>query len=1065
MRVKVFLVSLLLSMTGQMMAQNSNIVGGQVVDENGEPVIGAQVKLKGSKTGTVTDVDGKFTLPQAKAGQQLEVRYLGMDSQTVKAGPSMKVSLHSQDRQLDDVIVVAYGQQKKSSFTGSAGVVKSDLLEKKQLTNVFSGLQGEVAGVQMTNTSGSPTATPSFAIRGFSSINAGTSPLIIVDGAPYDGGWNNLNPNDVESITVLKDAASNALYGARGANGVIMITTKKGKAEKATITFDAKWSANSRATIDYDRITNPGEYYETYYKALYNYNVRDKGMSAYDAHVAANNTLGATSDKGGLGYIVYSVPDGQYLIGTNGRLNPNATLGNRVYYKNKFYTLYPDNWIDEAFRTGLRQEYNMNITGGSDKMTFYASLGYLKNEGIVYNSDFERYTARLKSDYQAKKWLKVGANINFTHTDQDDVSAGSQTVFDVTTRFAPIYPVYMRDGEGNIMTDENGKMYDYGAGDNGGATRPSYLEQMRNFLQADKLNTNKTFANVFTLNGYADITPLEGLKVTFNGTVTDNEWKKTETIQPFYGNTAVVYPGGDITKSAYQTYTVNFQQIANYTRQFGKHNATIMVGHENYKYMYNYLSGEKEQMFSYFGAQELDGAVKVVTTSSNTTDYNTEGYFSRLLYDYDNKYFLQASYRRDASSRFHPDHRWGNFYSVGGAWIMSKENWFNVSWIDMLKLKASWGQQGNDAIGNYLYTDTYYVTNFDGEVSFVQNTVGNPNITWETNNNFNIGVEFELLKKRITGSVEYFSRKTTDMLCYVYVPFSGGYSGSYSNIGDMVNKGVEFDLHFTPICTKDLVWNINVNATHYKNKILMLNEDNRGSLLEGHAGYVSGNYFIGEGLPLHTFRLKRYAGVTADGQSSWYKLNEETGEMTTTTSTTSATYFNCGSADPDLYGGFSTTLSYKGFDLSCTFNYSLGGKAIDSGYRSLMGNPSSGGNTGASLHKDILNAWSEDNPSSNIPRFQYATQDVDQSANALSDRFLTNASTLTLQNINLGYTFPRKWVSTLGLTNLRVYVSGDNLYYWSKRKGFDPRSSFWGTSSETAYSQVRSFTGGITVQF
>ncbi len=1064
MRTKVFMMSMLLAASGQMMAQSPTVVGGQVVDENGEPVIGAQVQLKGTKTGTITDTDGNFTLPSAKRGDMIVIKYLGMDSQTVKAAPGMKVSLQSQDRQLDEVIVVAYGEQKKSSFTGSAGVVKSDLLEKKQLTNVFSGLQGEVAGVQMTNTSGSPTATPSFAIRGFSSINAGTSPLIIVDGAPYDGGWNNLNPNDVESITVLKDAASNALYGARGANGVIMITTKKGKAEKATITFDAKWSANSRATVDYDRITNPAEYYETYYKALYNYNVRDKGMSAYDAHVAANNTLGDSSDKGGLGYIVYAVPEGQYLVGSNGRLNPNATLGNRVYSNGKFYTLTPDNWIDEAFRNALRQEYNMNITGGSDKMTYYASLGYLKNEGIVYNSDFERYTARLKADYQAKKWLKVGANVNFTHSDQNDVSSGSQTVFDITTRFAPIYPVYMRDGEGNIMTDENGKMYDYGSGENGGAMRPTNLEPLRNFLQTDQLNANKTFANVFTLNGYADITPLEGLKLTFNGTVTDNEWKNTQTVQPFYGNTAVVYPGGDITKYAYQTYTVNFQQIANYSKQFGKHNATIMLGHENYKYMYNYLSGEKEQMFSYFGAQELDGAVKVVTTSSNTTDYNTEGYFSRLLYDYDGKYFLQASYRRDASSRFHPDHRWGNFYSFGGAWIMSKENWFDVSWINMLKLKASWGQQGNDAIGDYRYTDTYYLSNFDGEVSFVQNTVGNPNITWETNSNFNIGVEFELLKSRITGSVEYFSRKTTDMLCFVYVPFSGGYSGSYDNVGDMVNRGVEFDLHFTPIRTKDFAWNINVNATHYRNKVTMLNEDNRGSILEGHPGYVNGNYFIGEGLPLHTFRLKRYAGVTADGEASWYKLDEATGEMTTTTSSTNASYFNCGTADPDLYGGLSTTISYKGFDLSCTLNYSLGGKAIDSGYQSLMGNPSSG-NTGFSLHRDILNAWSEDNTSSDIPRFQYAVKDIDTSSNATSDRFLTDASTLTLQNINLGYTFPRKWVNALGLTNLRVYVSGDNLCYLSKRKGFDPRGSFWGSSSETAYSQVRSFTGGITVQF
>ena len=1021
--------------------------------------------MKGTQTGTVTDVDGHFSLPATvKSGVEIVVNYLGMEPKTVKVGPNMKITLHSEDRQLDEVLVVAFGQQKKSSFTGSAGVVKGDQLEKKQLTNVFSGLQGEVAGVQMTNTSGSPSATPSFAIRGFSSINAGTSPLIIVDGAPYDGGWNNLNPNDVESITVLKDAASNALYGARGANGVIMVTTKKGKSEKATVTFDAKWSANSRATVDYDRITNPAEYYETYYKALYNYNVRDRGMSAYDAHVAANNTLGATGDKGGLGYIVYAVPDGEYLVGTNGRLNPNATLGNRVYNNGKFYTLTPDDWVDEAFRHALRQEYNVSVTGGGDKATIYASLGYLKNEGIVYNSDFERYTARIKADYQAKKWLKLGANVNFAHTDQDDVTEGSQTVFDITTRFAPIYPVYMRDGEGNIMTDENGKMYDYGGGENGGANRPSNLEPLRNFLQTDKLNANHTFANVFTLNGYTDITPLEGLKLSLNGTVTDNEWKNTQTVQPFYGNTAITYPGGYVFKGAYQTYTVNFQQILNYTKQLGLHNLTVMLGHENYKYKYDYLTGDKEKMFSYFGSQELDGAVKVISNASNTTDYNTEGYFSRVMYDYDSKYFFQASYRRDASSRFHPDHRWGNFYSLGGAWMINKEKWFDVSWIDMLKLKASWGQQGNDDIGNYRYTDTYYLSNFNGEVSFVQNTVGNPKITWETNSNFNMGVEFELLKNRISGSIEYFSRKTTDMLCFVYVPFSGGYSGSYDNVGDMVNRGVEFDLHFTPIRTKDLTWMINLNATHYKNKITMLNEDNKGSLLEGHPGYVSGNYFYGEGLPMHTFRLKRYAGVTADGEASWYKLDESTGEMTTTTSFTSASYFNCGTPDPDLYGGISTTLSFKGFDFSATLNYSIGGKALDTGYQALMSNPYSG-YTGYSLHKDILKAWSETNTSTDIPRFQYATQDVDINSAATSDRFLTNASTLTLQNINLGYTLPHHWVNTLGLSNVRVYVSGENLYYWSKRKGFDPRGSFWGASSESAYSQVRSFTGGITIQF
>ncbi len=1063
MRFRSILVSLLLVVAGQTMAQSPGVIGGVITDEAGEPVVGAYVQLKGSNEGVVTDVDGRFTFPKAKKGETLVVKYIGMETQTVKANSQMKVRLVSSDQKLDEVLVVAFGQQKKSSFTGSAGVVKSDVLEKKQLTNVFSGLQGEIAGVQMTNTSGDPTSTPSFAIRGFSSINAGTSPLIIVDGAPYDGGWNNLNPNDVESITVLKDAASNALYGARGANGVIMITTKQGKADRSVITFDAKWSANSRATVEYDRITDPAQYYETFYKALYNYNVRDKNMSAYDAHVAANNTLGSSSDVGGLGYIVYTVPDGEYLIGTNGRLNPNATLGNRVMNNGQVYTLTPDDWVKEAFRTGLRQEYNFSVNGGGSKSTFYASLGYLNNQGIVYNSDFERYTGRIKADYQARKWLKVGGNINYTHTDQNDVSSGSQTVFDMTTNYGPIYPVYLRDGEGNIMTDSNGKMYDYGDGTNG-AQRPANLDPGRNFMQADKLNTNSTYTNVFTLNGFADITPMEGLKINLNGTVTDNEWHTTSTINPFYGSTATTYPGGYVYKAAYQTYTLNFQQIVNYSKQFGKHNVTGMIGHENYKYKYSYLTGDKQNMFSYFGSQELNGAVKEISASSNTTDYNTEGYFARAMYDYDSKYYLQASYRRDASSRFHPDHRWGNFYSVGGAWIMSKESWFDVSWIDMLKLKASWGQQGNDNIGNFRYTDTYYLTNFNGEVSLVQSTVGNKNITWETNSNFNVGVEFDILKGRISGSVEYFSRKTTDMLTFVSVPMSGGYAGSYENVGDMLNRGVEFDLHFTPVRTKDFNWTINVNATHYKNKVTKLNEENKGNLLAGHPGYVNGNYFVGEGLPLHTFRLKKYAGVTADGASSWYVLDEATGELTTTTQATKASYFNCGTSDPDLYGGINTTLSYKGIDLSVTLNYSLGGKAIDWGYQTLMKNPSTGV-TGFAIHKDMLNAWSETNTSTDIPRFQYAVKDNDTSSNAISDRFILNASTLTLQNINLGYNFPRNLVQRLGFSNVKVYVSGDNLYYWSKRKGFDPRSSFTGSATSTGYSQARTITGGITLQF
>ena len=1064
MRLKLFLIPFLtLALALQLGAQNVS-VNGTVLDENNEPVIGAGVLVKGTTdNGVITDIDGHFSMKGLKSSDILVVSCVGMITQEVAVKPELTIILLTDQEMLDDVIVVAFGQQTKASFTGSAAVVKKEELEKKQLTNVLSGLQGQVAGLQMVNNSGSPTATPSMAIRGFGSINAGTSPLIIVDGAPYDGGWNNLNPNDVESITVLKDAASNALYGARGANGVIMITTKKGKTEDAVITLSTKWGVNSRATQEYDYITNPAEYYELFYQALYNYNVRDNGLSAYDAHVAANNTLGLPASQGGLGYIVYAVPDGEYLIGTNGKLNPHATLGNRVYSNGKFYTLMPDDWIEEGFRQGLRQEYNLNVSGGNSKLNFYGSLGYLSNEGIAYNSDFNRYTARFNADYQAKSWLKVGAQLSYTHSDQNNVGDGDN-LFVMISELAPIYPLYLRDEYGDIMTDENGRVYDYGSGENGGSSRPAGLLPARNPLQANELNKDHSVANVTTVNGYADFTPLEGLKITVNGTVTDNEWNNMLKIQPFYGNTASTYPGGYVAKTAYQTFTMNFQQIVNYTKQFGPHNVSVMVGHENYKYNYNYVWGDRENMFSYYGTDELDGAVKVVSNGGTSSDYNTEGYFSRAMYNFNEKYFLSASYRRDASSRFHPDHRWGNFYSVGGAWTMNKEEWFQSSWVDMLKLKMSWGQQGNDSIGDYRYTDTYDITNVDGEVALVQASVGNPDITWETNSNFNAGIEFDILKSKLTGSVEYFRRMTTDMLCYVYVPMSAGYGGSYDNVGDMLNQGIELDLHYTPIRTNDFSWTIDFNATHYRNKVVMLNEDNKGYSLDGHPGYINGYYFHGEGLPLHTFRLKKYAGVSATGESQWYMQDETTGETTVTTSSSNATYYNCGTADPDIYGGISTSITWKGFDLSVNLNYSLGGKAIDYGYSSLMSNPFIG-YTGYALHKDLFNAWSETNTDSDIPRFQYAVKDVDTSSAIISDRFLTDASTLTLQTVNIGYTLPKKWVSKMGMSSLRVFVSGDNLYYWSKRQGFDPRGSFWGSTSTTSYSPVRTFTGGLTIQF
>ena len=1042
-------------------------VSGVVVDEHNEPVTGAAVRLEGNSKGTITDINGRFRLQGITKGQRITVSFMGMTTRTLVGKPNMRVVLESHDAELDEVMVVAFGEQSRASFTGSAAVVDAKTIEHKQLTNVLSGLQGEAAGVQMINNSGSPTATPTLRIRGFSSLNSGQDPLIIVDGAPYDGGWNNLNPNDVASISVLKDAASNALYGARGANGVIMITTKKAKAGEATVTLDAKWGSNSRIERDYELIDNPGQYYETYYKAIYNYQVHEWGLSAYDAHVKANSILmSGVTTGGGLGYLCYTVPNGEYLIGENGRLNPHATLGNRVYNNGQYYTIMPDDWKGAAYRNGLRQEYNVNVTGGNERAQFYASVGYLGNEGIAPNSDFTRYSARLKADYEAKRWLKLGGNVNFTRSDYNNVLDGDASgLFNTVNTMAPIYPVYIRDGNGRIMTDERGRMYDYGEGKVTGIHRPNLPQN--NPLQENLLNTQHFIENMFSGTGYVDIRLYEGLKFTANATINLLNQQGTYTQQPFYGYGSVAYPTGEVTKNSADTYSYNLQQLLSYQRDLGLHHFDVLAGHEYYRNSYDYLTGTRDNMAAYFDNQNLSGAVKVIDAADNNTVYNNEGWLLRGQYDYAQKYFGSISYRRDASSYFHPDHRWGNFFSFGTAWLLSKEKWLaDVKWIDHLKIKASFGQQGNDKLpGSYLYGNTYAIQNNEG-LAITLNSVGNPDITWETNNNFNVGVEFELLKKRLRGGVDYFYRKTTDMLSFVYAPYSMGYSGSWFNVGDMLNSGVEVSLSGDVIKTRNLVWTLNLNATHYRNEVDMLSDDLVSKTpVEGHRGYTAGNYYVGEGLPIYTWYLKRYAGVSDKGESMWYERKAD-GTLGTTTQYGDADFFLCGDTHPVLYGGFGTSLSYAGFDLSVVFSYSIGGKAYDYGYAQLMTNPYAD-LTGMALHQDILNAWTPENTGSDIPRWQYG----DSYSASMSDRFLTNASYLTLQNINVGYTLPTKWVSKLRLQGIRVYMAGDNLYYWSKRKGFDPRGSFNGMTDATGYDSYltypssRCISGGINIRF
>ena len=1060
-----FTLSVTLSLCLASFAQQVQVTG-TVKDNAGNPVAGATILVEGTTNGTTSNADGSYSI-SAASDATLLVSFIGYQSQkhAIAGKTRIDIVLKEDSQAIDDVIVVAFGTAKKEAFTGSAAVIKSDDIAKSQQSNVAQALAGKVAGVQLTNTSGQPGQSPEIRVRGFSSLNAGNGPLWIVDGMPYSGDLNNLNPNDIESMTVLKDAASNALYGARGANGVVMITTKKAKSKEAVISFDAKWGVNSRAVKDYEYITDPAQFYEVHYDALKRYYL-DSGYSEIQAHSLANQNLTASANDGGLGYMVYTLPEGQEFIGINGKVNPQATLGRRVVYEGEEYYIQPDNWTDAAFRHSLRQEYNISISGSGEKTSVYASAGYLDNQGIAYNSDMQRFTSRLKVDYQAKKWLKMGANLNYSRFNYDQIDDGgasnsSGNVFAYTTTVGPIYPLYIRDGNGNIRYTEDGiMMYDYGR--NAGMERSIFTDS--NALSDSRLDTSNAEGNAFNGTTYFDITFLKDFKFTFNAGVTLDETRSTSIMNPYFGQ----YKGekGLIGKGHSRQFEYNTQQILNYTKQFGAHNLNVMVGHEYYNARSYSLSASKSHMLTQEN-DELSGAViDKQSAGSSRSEYNNEGYFARVMYDYSSKYFFSASFRRDASSRFHPDHRWGNFWSLGGAWILSREDFMagTQEWLDNLKVKASIGSQGNDNIGNFQYTNTYTIENANGEVSTVFNSKGSENITWETNSNFNAGVEFSFLRGMVTGGVEYFLRKTTDMLLSFPVPPSQGYSSYYANVGDMRNSGIEIELNYTPIRTDKIVWDINLNMTHLRNKITMLPQERRNKVVEGYGGYVDGTTFFGEGLPMYTFYMKKYAGVSSEGESMWY-MDETDADgnvigRTTTTEYAKASDYLCGDPIPDLYGGFGTSLSCYGFDLSVAFTYQIGGLAYDSGYAAAMYSPANK-STGMNWHKDILNAWTPENSSSNIPRLQYE----DQNQNGLSDRFLMNASYLNLQNINLGYTLPAKLSQKLGIDRIRIYLACENVYYWSKRQGFDPRYSYSGSTSQATYSPVRTISGGINLQF
>lgn len=1085
-RLTMLMCSLFLLLGGAL--AQTKISGTVYSQEDGQPIIGAAVKVVGTSTGILTNVNGQFNLTLPAGKDQLEITYLGYEGKTVKAKNGMRVFLKTDAQVVDEVIVVAYGTSKRSAFTGSATEVKSADITSHVTSTATSALVGKVAGIQAVSSSGAPGSAPTITIRGIGSYAASSAPLYVIDGVPMEQSVASINPQDIESMSVLKDASASAIYGNRGANGVIIITTKKAKgaAKDAEVTFDAKWGSNSRLIPRYDLITDPAEYYETHYRAMFNSRYYN-GYSETEAYAYADNNL-FNQNNGGLGYQVYTVPEGQNLVGHNFKLNPNATLG---YYDGEYYYT-PDNWYDETIHSAFRQEYNINVTGSTGKLSYFASAGYLNDGGQVEKSKFERYTGRTNVEYQAKKWLKLTTNMSFTHRISQTPAtssswASSGDVFYVANSMGAIYPLYNRvmDENGNYVIKEVAGRTQFDS-NNTNFTRPNTVG---NAIRDNKYNDYNSYADIFFGQWGVEISPIEGLKINANLSATSTNYRYTYLYSRFASGSTT---DGDVYVESDRNFYVNQQYLANYTRSFGLHNLSLLAGYEQYRAKEQDLYGENTHLYDPFIGElnNAKGPGKDREVGSSTDNYMTEGFLGRVTYDYDNRYFANASIRRDASSKFAPGHRWGTFWSAGLAWQINKESFMkNVKWVDLLKLKASYGENGNDqGMGWHAYADRYSTSYNDetGEYSITMSAKGNENLTWETKKSWNIGVDFSLFKYRLNGTIEVYSGKMTDLLWSKTVPLSSGLMvASYpANVGTLLNRGIEVSLDGTVIKTKDIQWDLNLNLSHNHNEFTELDESIAGN------GLRYSNSIVRVGGSRYQAYMIKYAGVNPENGRAqyWQALDEDGNVLTNTYGTdaegkplviaeekltediTKASRYDLGSTMPKVIGGFGTSVNAFGFDLSAQFSFQLGGKYYDGAYQNLMHN---GISTGQAMHKDLLNAWSPENPNSDIPILSIAAaDDPGIGSQTPYDRFLISSNYLCLNNLTIGYNLPKKLVTPLTVKGIRVYFAGENLFLLTKRTGLDPRTGY-GIGSMTSgggmdtqrYSAMRSITGGITVTF
>lgn len=1027
-------------------SQQDRTISGKITDgEDGSPLYGVSVRVKGSVVGTITNAEGSFSINIKAADRFLVLSYIGYVSKEVPLTTSTRyeVALAKDSKQLDEV-VIAFGTSSKAELTNSVTKISAKDIEQRPISNLNAALVGASPGVQTTAGNGQPGEGPEIRIRGFGSITGDNAPLYVLDGAPYEGVISNINPEDIDNISILKDASATALYGARAANGVVMITTKRGTSGKNNITAKLTHAFSNRGLPNYETL-DAYEYFPVIWEALRN-GTLGSSTNPTDSVNAANVATNGIKDY--VGWNPFNVANDEIVL-TNGRLNPHAKL------------LYPDDlsFGEELQRLGMRTDMSLTLSGGTPKSDHYVSVNYLDENGYVKGSDFKRFSGRLRVNSTPADWLKFGLNVfaNYTKSDQANESSGiNENPFYVDLILAPIYPVYKHDPiTGAYVLDAQGnKIFDVGD------YRPLFTG--RNVVYETMNNVNQIRRNSVNAVTNVEAKFLKDFKFTSNLSVNLGNYRSNVYDNSIMGDAVGV---GRTTRVNSTSYYLNFNQLLNWTKNFNGHKITALLGHENYWSYYDYLNGSKRSE-GISGLSVLDNMTTTTALGSYDRDYKTEGYFSKVDYSYKGRYVLSGSYRYDGSSRFHPDYRWGNFWSVSGAYNIDREKFFKVKWIDALKLRASHGEVGNDRTGSYFTYQTLYTLGFNNgvEPGMIFAQLGNDSLRWETNYNTDIAIEISALKNRIGGTFEVFRRQSKNLLFDVTMPLTSGVLTREDNFGSMRNQGVEIQLNGVPIKKRNFRWSVDLNWTKFSNKIL--------SLPSSYEQRVNGTKMYITGKSMYEYYLDDWAMVDPETGADLFRpkdpstlpsnlrkiINGDT--LTTSTSSTYVKRYFTGSAIPDFFGSINNTFTYKNWSLQMLLIYQVGGYTYDNDYQSLMYRGSTATSTnGRALHKDMLNRWQNPGDVTDVNRLNNTVSYLSQ-----SDRWLIESDYLNLRTVALTYNFPKKTLARLKLTNAKAYINGENLFITSKRKGLDPTQTYTGSASYTyAPSRVVSFGLNLTL--